>query len=142
MAQLQSDEGKRLVVYDDANGKPVLPGYTLIGHPTIGTGRALDTNGITDDEAFSLLSDDVTQITIALTPRPWFPLTPSPRRDVLIMMAFNMGVAGLLEFQDMLSDFAAGNFQAASAEMMASHWAQELPDRAERLAEIMRNGVY
>ena len=39
--QLKRHEGVRLAVYDDATGKPVHAGDTLVGHPTIGVGRLL-----------------------------------------------------------------------------------------------------
>jgi hypothetical protein len=35
LAALKNDEGLRLVVYDDANDNLVVPGYTLVGHPTM-----------------------------------------------------------------------------------------------------------
>ena len=46
-------EGMKLKVYDDANGKEIRAGDTLVGHPTIGVGRnvAGDGLGITEEEA-------------------------------------------------------------------------------------------
>ena len=43
--------GHAHVVYDDATGKPIRAGDTLIGHPTLGFGRNLSGKGIEDDEA-------------------------------------------------------------------------------------------
>ena len=42
-------EGVKYRVYDDANGKEIKAGDTLVGHPTIGVGRnvAADGPGIT-----------------------------------------------------------------------------------------------
>src|SRR5438876_552158 len=45
---LRRDEGERLRIYTDT-----------LGHPTIGVGRALDTQGITSAEADYLLLGDI-----------------------------------------------------------------------------------
>jgi len=37
--QLTRHEGLRLAVYDDATGKPLEQGDTIVGHPTVGVGR-------------------------------------------------------------------------------------------------------
>lgn len=60
---LRAEEGLRLTVYDDATGKPIKPGTLVKGHPTIGIGRALDVNGITEAEAEYLKANDVAKIT-------------------------------------------------------------------------------
>ena len=41
-ARLTDEEALRFVVYDDATGRPIVPGTHVIGHPSIGIGRALD----------------------------------------------------------------------------------------------------
>jgi lysozyme len=58
-AELCNDEKLRLVVYDDATGKPLRKGMTLEGHPTIGYGRALDVNGISVRMANAMLDEDM-----------------------------------------------------------------------------------
>jgi lysozyme len=66
-------------------------------------------------------------------------LSPA-RRDILIEMAYNLGISGLRRFRNMWSNLRAGNFEAASVEMLDSKWARQVGNRAERLAARMRNG--
>lgn len=138
---LRADEGTRLVVYDDATGKPIRPGSKVIGHPTIGTGRALDVNGITQEEADYLLANDVAKVQAALDQRiPWWRGLTVNRQAVLASMAFQMGVAGLLGFTNTLSAVQAGAYGAAADRMLLSRWARQTPARAGRLSEMMREG--
>lgn len=60
---------------------------------------------------------------------------------VLINMAFNMGIAGLLKFKNMLAAIEACNYPLAAAEMSTSLWARQVKGRAVELAEQMRTGV-
>lgn len=34
--QIMADEGRRLQVYDDATGQPIVAGSRVVGNPTIG----------------------------------------------------------------------------------------------------------
>jgi lysozyme len=107
--QLRLEESKRLTVYDDATGDSIRPGYRVIGHPTIGIGRALDTNGISDDESEYLFANDVSSVRIEVTKRlPWITSMNEPRQAVFLGMAFQMGVAGFLQFNNSIAMAKAG----------------------------------
>ena len=43
--ELGADEGIRMLVYDDATGRPIGPGTLVRGHPTIGIGTDSDLKG-------------------------------------------------------------------------------------------------
>jgi lysozyme len=140
--EIDSDEQMRLVVYDDATGKPLHPGMTLIGHPTIGDGRALDVNGISKDEAKILRRNDTSRIAGELSERlHWFDDLDAVRQRVLANMAFNLGVAGLIQFHQTLTFTQNGNYAAAADEMLKSQWAKQVGERAIRLSNRMRTGV-
>ncbi|EMC7876549.1 glycoside hydrolase family protein [Enterobacter roggenkampii] len=62
------------------------------------------------------------------------------RRDILISMAYQMGVNGLAGFKNTLAMVAAGNFAGAANGMLSSAWAKQTPNRAKRHAEVMRTG--
>lgn len=64
------------------------------------------------------------------------------RADVLISMAYQMGINGLAGFKNTLSMIADKNFDGAAAGMMNSLWARQTPNRAKRHAEVMRSGTY
>ena len=110
---------------------------------TIGYGRNLEDRGISDKEAEFLLSNDITQVTIELERKLscMFSLN-EVRRAVLIDMAFNMGVTGLLKFRKTLSCIEAGEYEEAAMEMLDSRWANQVGRRSIRLAEMMRTGKW
>jgi lysozyme len=59
---------------------------------------------------------------------------------VLISMAFNLGVQGLLGFTRMLSYSQDGDYSGAAEEMLSSKWATQVGNRAVELAGMMENG--
>ena len=141
--QLIRDEGVKLFVYDDANDNPVVPGYTLVGHPTIGIGRALDTRGITMAEALYLNNDDIQAVQNGLLDSlPWLANLDVVRFAALENMAFNLGVNGLLEFTETLAAIKQGDYDLAAEDMLQSEWAQQVGDRANRLAQQIKTGVW
>lgn len=145
-ADLISDEGLRLFVYDDATGQPLKPGMVCKGHPTIGAGRALDVRGLTAAECGVLLDDDIPAFDVELVQAlPWYPGLDSARRRVLLEMAFNMGVGdstkGLLSFRQMLAAVEAEDWMRAKANMVASRWFVQVGRRGARLANLMLNGA-
>lgn len=138
---LAREEGLRLTVYDDATGKPLLPGMTVVGHPTIGIGRCLDRRGITTAEALALLENDVAEVRAQVAQAlPWSTALDATRRMVLEAMAFQMGIAGLLKFKGTLASVQRSDFAAAAEGMLASAWARQTPARAARMAALMREG--
>ena len=139
-SQLQRDEGVRLHVYPDSRG-----------FDTIGIGHNLDANplsfdvsaGITLDQAFQILHEDVTRITAQLFKDiPWLEDLDSVRQGVFQNMAFNMGVGGVLEFHHDLEDTNAGNYVKAAADMKASAWYTQVGARAQRLCTQMATGLW
>jgi lysozyme len=132
-AQLIRHEGCILHAYKDS-----------LGYMTIGIGRLIDARkggGISQAEADDLLSHDIDRVTHDLVGRfPWFPALDPVRQAVLANMAFNLGVAGLAGFVQMLSNVAAGDYLKASAAMMQSKWATQVGARATELASQMQYG--
>lgn len=66
----------------------------------------------------------------------------SARADVLLSMAYQMGVDGLALFRGTLSSITNGDFDAAANGMLDSLWARQTPARARRHAAVMRTGTY
>jgi lysozyme len=136
------DEGTRLIAYDDATGLSIRPGVILKGHPTIGHGRSLDTNGITEEEALYLLTNDINRITAILSKYPWFVSLDYTRQNAILNMAFNLGVTGLLEFQNMIQHLSnhPPQYDLAAQDMEDSVWYKEAGMRGMRLASAIRDG--
>lgn len=123
-------EGLRLKPYTDTANKL-----------TIGVGRNLDDVGITKEEAMLLLNHDLNRVTNQLDSKiPWWRELSHVRQNVLISMAFNLGVSGLMQFRSMLSALQDGDYAAAAQEMLASRWASQVGNRAMELAYLMENG--
>lgn len=64
------------------------------------------------------------------------------RTDVLMSMAYQLGVDGILQFKNMLNEIAQENFVEAGEAMLNSLWARQTPGRVRRHAEVMRSGNY
>lgn len=138
---LEREEEFRGFVYDDATGLPIRPGTIVKGHPTAGYGCALDVEPLTKEEARYLLRNRYEARKAALDAAlPWWRALSPARQLVLVSMAYQLGIAGLLKFHDTLAAVKRGDWEAAAAGMRASLWARQTPARAERLAEKMRNG--
>ena len=129
--QLIEHEGFRLTPYTDTTG-----------HLTIGVGRNLSDVGITREEALDMLDRDIERAMGQLFLRwPWAAHLDPVRQRVLIDMVFNLGAEGVGKFRRMLAAVAAGEYEAAAAEMLASRWATQVGRRAVRLAQMMRTGA-
>jgi lysozyme len=138
---LEKEEGFRSLLYDDATGKPLKPGDRIVGHPTAGIGLALDIEGLTREEARYLCENRVAKRELALDQElPGWRSLSEARQLVLLSMAYQMGVRGLLGFAKMIAALQRGDFAEAADEMLASVWATQTPARAQRLAEMVRQG--
>lgn len=124
-------------------GLMLKPYLCTAGKCTIGFGRNLESRGITEDEAAYLLVNDVEDIRLHLeNVIPEFNKTDDVRKDVLINMAFNIGVSGLMKFKNMLYFLGKGDHESAATEMLDSHWSRQVHGRANELAGQMRTGKY
>ena len=111
------------------------------GKLTIGVGRNLDENGISEGEALMLLYNDIDRCKRELA--PYIP-QDIPLNDerylVLLNMTFNLGINRLLRFKKMWKALSKGKFDEAADEMKDSKWYHQVGRRAEELIEIMRTG--
>jgi len=127
---LERHEGVRLKAYKDTVGKT-----------TIGVGRNLDDRGITRAEAFWLLDNDIARVLVELDEAlPWWRTLNEARMVALADMCFQLGLAGLLEFQVTLKALQFGDYQGAAWAVMQSLYAKQTPNRAREIAEVLRSG--
>lgn len=132
LGQLKRDEGYRQHPYRDS-----------VGVETIGYGFNLQADGLSPDESDCVLLLRVRKRYLTLIAAlPWVKSLDEARQGVLLNMAYNLGVAGLLEFRQMLGNVQAGQFNLAAADMLASKWAEQVGSRAQRLAQQMRDGAW
>ena len=132
---LRGEEGEVLTEYKDH-----------LGYSTIGVGRLIDKRkggGITKEESAYLLNNDIDKIVEQLDKRiSWWETLDEARRGVLVNMAFQMGVDGLLGFKNTLNMIQSGRYSDAAKGMLSSLWAKQTPARAKRMSEQMRTGVW
>jgi len=134
-SQLRRDEGEVLHAYQDH-----------LGFWTIGVGILIDNRkggGLLPEESEFIFNNRLRLINEALSKRiPWISKLDPARRGVLINMAYQMGIDGLLGFKKTLATVESGHYQKAAAEMLGSKWAQQTPARAHRLSQQMRTGEW
>ena len=118
------------------------PYLCTAGKLTIGYGRNLDDKGIDEEEAESLLASDVENAKAAVVRRIATQHCNDARMAVLVNMAFNLGITGLLNFSRMLQAVEKGDFDTAALEMLDSRWARQVPNRAQELAQQMISGEW
>lgn len=136
---LKSDEGCKLHAYPDplSGAEPWTIGYGATG-PTI-TKNTVWTQAMADNDLSMRVGKLTTQLQSAL---PWFTRLSDLRQDVLVNMAYNLGLVGLLAFHKTLTFASLGHYDNAAEAMLDSKWAHQLPNRSARLAEQMRTGVH
>jgi lysozyme len=134
--QLRADEGEKACAYQDS-----------LGFWTIGVGRLVDARkpggGLRPEEITFLLQNDVDDRIDALTRSlSWFQNLDDVRKGVLLNMAFQLGMQGLLAFHATLELVRQGRYAEASSEMLDSAWAKQTPERAQRLSKQMLTGQW
>lgn len=135
LKQIKEEEGLVLHAYKDH-----------LGYLTIGYGRLIDKNkggGITKEEAEYLLKNDIERFINEIKKNiSFFNDLNDARQAVIINMAFQMGISGLLGFKNTLKFIENKEFDKAADNMMLSKWATQTNNRAKRLSEQMRSGNF
>jgi lysozyme len=133
--QLRRDEGEVLHAYQDS-----------LGYWTIGIGILIDKRkggGLRPEESVFVFENRLRLVNEELDKRiPWIGKLDPVRRGVLINMAFQMGVGGLLGFENTLAMIEKGDYQGAAKGMLNSLWAKQTRARAQRLSNQMRTGEW
>jgi lysozyme len=137
----------------------VLHVYTCpAGYKTIGVGRNIETNPLTEEEkkacpdyehgitkngAMLLLRNDINKCIEKLKKNlPWYKELDDERQYALLDMCFNLGIARLLKFKNMLSYMEKKDFTKASEECLNSNYARQVPKRANRIAKLIKTGIW
>ena len=134
IAQLQQDEGLRLTAYQD-----------VFGHWTIGYGHTPSRPGMiwTHDQALAMpRADCAAALRDVDRVLPWARRLGPVRHAVFVNMAFNMGIGRLNGFHRALAAARRGDHEACAHHMLDSLWAQQVGDRAHRLARQMRTNEW
>ena len=114
-----------------------MPYEDTLGISTIGYGTQLP---LSEEEAELLLKHRLDKKILELNEKePFFLELPQKAQEVIANMAYQLGVGGVLKFKKMWMALKNGDYQKAADEMLDSKWAKQTPNRAKRLARIMRS---
>ena len=139
---LEKEEGFREKAY-----------YCSEGYPTIGIGWLIGRKGqplddfkamtICKEAARAQLKDEVGIVERALFRElPFYKLLNRNRQMVLISMAYQLGVTGLLKFKKMMAAIECGDYTSAAREGLDSRWRKQTPGRAGRHMDALLAGKW
>lgn len=130
-----SEEGFRADVYDDATGAPI----QCRGQPTIGFGtRVRQWSPAFAQAVMSLELNTVFEA--PLLQKPWYVGCDDVRRSVLLEIAENQGVSGLLDgYPNLIAAVAAEDWARAQTECTVEN--VNVKPRYVRLGQILLSGI-
>ena len=130
-ADLILDEGKRLKLYHDSRGIA-----------SIGIGRNLVANGISEDEAQLMLTNDMRIAEQGLDLHcPWWRTKKLNVQRVLWNLAFNMGITKLLTFGTFLHLLLIDDIDGAADDLEQTAWFGEVGERGPRMVQRLQGVI-
>lgn len=135
---LEFEEGYRKEAY-----------YCSEGYPTIGIGKKLGPKGAPlDCYEFTVsrpiaklwLSEEINSVNDELNKLNWYLVLNPSRQVIIISMAYQMGLSGLLKFKKMIAALERNNWEEAARQALDSRWAKQTPERANRHADVLCSG--
>ena len=125
-------EGLRRLAYEDS-----------LGILTIGVGRNIQEVGLSDDEIYYLLKNDIRRCETELDNAfRWYKHLDQVRQEAMINLCFNLGITRLRKFKHALRAMEAKDYEDAADEFLDSLWATQVGQRAVEVAEMIRTGNY
>ena len=133
--RLIEHEGIKKSAYNDSRG-----------YLTIGIGFLIDPKmnaGLSIEECMMILRHRLANLEKQLSQYQWFTIQDQVRKSVIIEMAYNLGVNGLLGFKNMISALGERQVGTAAVEMGKSLWAEQIGEaRLKDMQGRMREGSY
>ena len=139
-------------------GMILMPYYCPAGKLTIGVGRNLEDNPLTEEErracgdymkgitpcqADMLLRNDIDRCKEELAKHfDFYKELDNERKYALLDMCFQLGIYGLKKFRNMIKYMKRNNFEMAAFECLHSKYAAQTPKRAKRIATLIKTGKW
>ena len=125
-------EGMRTKPYEDS-----------LGILTIGVGRNLESMGLSHDEVYYMLRNDIRRCEEELDNTfRWYKYLDQVRQDAMIDLCFTLGITRLRKFKKALGFMETDDFEKAADEFMDSKWADQVGQRAINVTTMIRTGEY
>ncbi len=128
---------EQLMMHEGVRPRPYMD---TVGKITIGVGRNLSDVGLSDDEIFCLLGNDIDAVVHDLATFPWYASLDPIRQRVMADLRFNLGPTKFRTFKAMLRNMAEGDPPAAARSLQSSLWYTQVGTRGPRLVEMLRTG--
>lgn len=129
---IEKNEGRRVHPYRDTVGKL-----------TIGVGFNIDDVGLYDNEIDFILDNRIKLVTEKLKFLvPDFETLGLPQRTVLTDLGYNLGIPKLSLFKQFLGAVNAKDWGLAAVELLDSKYAAEVPARAKRNSELIKDSSW
>lgn len=109
------------------------------GYLTIGYGWNLEKTPMPIEVAELMLKHILKGVIRELLGYKWFLDMDDKKKEVVVDMAYQMGVAGVLKFKRMIAAVEGGDYQKAADELMDSVYAKQTHNRAIQNEAIMRS---
>lgn len=137
--QLEIDEGRIERIYKDH-----------LGYPTFGIGHLVTKNDpeyglpvgtpISSERVDRVFIQDICNVIFDCEKLyPNFYELPEEAQQIIANMMFNLGLTRLSKFRGMKRGVDSKHWMLAADEMVDSLWYRQVPNRAKRLVERMRN---
>jgi lysozyme len=131
---------RKMFILDE--GMRTKPYRCTAGKLSVGLGRNLDDVGISEDEAYYLLNNDVERATracVAIFGKGLWDRWSENRKLGWLNLAFNLGQVRLLNFRNTLRATLREDWPSVEKGLRASLWFKQVGSRAERvIAMIVR----
>lgn len=152
--QLKIDEGSRLTIYKDTEGKYTVGiGHLISNNPNIPKNQAIalldkelnrSTQGrITPAEQSYLFHKDLVAVQTGIAHSSFYGvyqgLVPV-RQSAIQNMCFQLGILGVSKFHKMWAALARQDYQTAYKEGLDSNWNRQTPNRARRVMTTLLAG--
>lgn len=116
-----------------------LPYKDSVGKLTVGYGRNLEDNPLTEVEARYLLENDLGRArSQARRAFPWFDLIDPTAQNVVTELCFNMGIGKYETFHEMHAALSIHDYPQAASCLLDSLYAKQVGKRANDLASLLR----
>ena len=125
---MKQSEGFRESVYKD-----------ILGIDTIGYGFAIKDLVLSEKISDMILKEKVEALIGRIENTfDWFVEMPPEVQSVIVECCYQLGLYGFSNFKKTISHLKEKEFKQAADEMLDSRWAKQTPNRANMLAQIVR----